>query len=270
MAAKNSKKVEPVRKPYLTGSWHGADARKLALRCMLAGLILTLVLALSSMIVSMNSVWLRLLIVLLFEGLCFYYRFMQGGAQGEADVTLGEIMYRRQENGQPIASQDRDRCFHKAKGFFAVALGMLPFFVFTLIYALIAKPVSFTLGALPSWMSDLRYQTEMGDALQYYNAAGQMGALDVMRVIDRVLILPWVTALSPLGNSALTLAEKLSPLLIWVAPLGYGFGYLQGVSRRVAVNTGIKEGTQRRERREKKALKQRQRQRQSKQPEQLI
>ncbi|MCI5956113.1 MAG: hypothetical protein MRZ54_03925, partial [Clostridiales bacterium] len=70
-----------------------------------------------------------------------------------------------------------------------------------------------------------------------------------------------------LGDHAALMAERLSPLLVLVAPLGYGVGYMQGQKVRNKINTGIQMGDEKKRRRERKARKQRQR---SKSPERLI
>ena len=76
-----------------------------------------------------------------------------------------------------------------------------------------------------------------------------------------------IAVFSYTGNDAALLAERLSPLFVLLAPLGYGLGYTQGRKLRDKINTGIKMGDDRKKRRERKARKQRQR---SKSPERLI
>ena len=49
-----------------------------------------------------------------------------------------------------------------------------------------------------------------------------------------------------MGNDAALLAERLSPLFVLLAPLGYGVGYTQGKALRDKINTGIKMGDDRR------------------------
>ena len=92
-------------------------------------------------------------------------------------------------------------------------------------------------------------------------------AVDVMRVIDRALVMPFINVASYIGDSAALTVERLSPLLLLIAPLGYGFGYRQGLNLRTKINTGIKMGDDKKKRKERKARKQRQR---SSSPERLI
>ena len=57
-----------------------------------------------------------------------------------------------------------------------------------------------------------------------------------------------VNVFSYTGNDAALLAERLSPLFVLLAPLGYGLGYTQGRKLRDKINTGIKMGDDRKKR----------------------
>ena len=70
-----------------------------------------------------------------------------------------------------------------------------------------------------------------------------------------------------MSNDAALLGARLSPLVVLLAPQGYGLGYTQGKTLRDKSNTGVKMGDERKKRRERKARRQRQR---SKSPERLI
>ena len=69
-----------------------------------------------------------------------------------------------------------------------------------------------------------------------------------------------------MGNDAALLAERLSPLFVLLAPLGYGLGYTQGKPARQNQHR-YQNGRRPKKRRERKARRQRQR---SKSPERLI
>ena len=246
----NSKKpVAQVKKPILKGSWHGKDAWKLALKRMLSMLAVTVIYLIAGMLLSFESLWGRLLSCIAVAGLVIYYPYYQGMVRGENDAAFAEIMYTRQE------------------GMFAALVGAAPFVAFAVVYAVLTRPITYTLGVLPSWTEALMRQSEFGDALRYYENVGSMGVMDILRVIDRAMILPFVNVFSYTGNDAALLAERLSPLFVLLAPLGYGLGYTQGRKLRDKINTGIKMGDDRKKRRERKARKQRQR---SKSPERLI
>lgn len=264
---KNKKTVEIVKKPILTGSWHGKDAWRLAFKRMLSMLAVTFIYLIAGMLLGFESLWGRVLACAAVVGLAAYYQYAQGMTQGQGDAAFAEIMYAREQDGRAVTTTDRERCFHPMKGLFAAAVGVLPFFAFTVVFAVITRPITYALGVLPSWTEGMMRQAEFGDALRYYTHTSGMTALDVMRVIDRAMIMPFVNVFTYLGDGAALLAERLSPLFVLIAPLGYGLGYMQGKKLRDRINTGIKMGDDKKKRRERKARRQRQR---SKSPERLI
>ncbi len=270
MQNKGTKKkaaIKEVRKPILTGSWHGKDAWKLALKRALAMIALTAVYLIMGMLLTFDSMWGRILTCAGVVFVAGYYLYAAGMAQGQTDAAFGEILYNRQEKQQPIPEEERERSFHPMKGLFAVLVGAAPFVVFALVFALITEPIVYRLGALPAWASSLTAQTEFGDALLYYEKMGSMGTMEVLRIIDRAMIMPFINVATYFGSDTALLAERLSPLLILIAPLGYALGYAQGPNVRARINTGIKVGDAKKKRKEQKARRMRQN---SKSPEQLI
>ena len=263
----NQKPVELVRKPIIPGSWHGKDAWKLAFKRVLSMLAISFVYLLAGAFLSFNNIWARLIISALIVFTVTYYQYASGITQGQADATYGEILYNRKENGHEVTKEDADRSFHRFKGLFAVAVGCIPFVLFTVVFACLTRPATYRLGALPAWTASMMEQTEFGSALAYYNSQPGMNALDVMRIIARAMIMPFINVATAMGADAALMAERLSPLFILIAPLGYGLGYTQGLIARARINTGIKMGDDKKKRRERKKRKQRQR---SKTPERLI
>lgn len=269
MQNKGTKKptVEEVKKPFLQGSWHGRDAWKLTLKRALSILAVSALYLLVGALLNFEGLWARILTCVAIVGLVVYYQFYQGMTQGENDTSFGEIMYARQADGREVTAGDRERCFHAFKGFFAALMGAVPFVVFAIVFACLTKPVGYALGVLPSWTEGMLQQSEFGDALRYYQTQSGIGAFDIMRVIDRAMVMPFINVATYFGEDATVLVERLSPALILLAPVGYGLGYLQGPALRTRINTGIKMGDEKKKRRERKARKQRQR---SKTPERLI
>ena len=151
----NSKKpVARVKKPILKGSWHGKDAWKLALKRMLSMLAVTVIYLIAGMLLSFESLWGRLLSCIAVAGLVIYYQYYQGMVRGENDAAFAEIMYTRQEGGRSVEKDDRARCFHPFKGMFAALVGAAPFVAFAVVYAVLTRPITYTLGVLPSWTED--------------------------------------------------------------------------------------------------------------------
>lgn len=264
---KKKPQVKEVKKPILQGSWHGKDAWKLALKRALSVLAVSVIYLLVGALLNFESLWARILTCVAIVGLVVYYQFYQGMAKGENDASFGEIMYVRQAEGKEVTAGDRERCFHIFKGLFAALVGALPFVVFAIVFACQTKPVGYVLGVLPSWTEGMLQQSEFGEALSYYQSRAGIGAFDIMRVIDRAMVMPFINVATYFGEESTVLVERLSPVLLLLAPVGYGLGYIQGPALRTRINTGIKMGDEKKKRRERKARKQRQR---SKTPERLI
>ena len=264
---KKTKPVEIVQKPIVKGSWNGKDALKLAFKRMIVMLAVAVIYLIAGIMLAFEGMWGHILSCIFTVFVTAYYLYGSGVSKGQTDAAFGEILYEREKNGHAITDDDRQRSFHPMKGLFATLVGAAPFVVFAIIFACLTKEYTYQLGNLPAWASSLTAQTEFGDALHYYELQTSMGAIDFMRIIDRTMIMPFINVASCFGNKAVLLTERLSPILILVAPAGYALGYAQGLNFRTKINTGIKMGDDKKKRRERKARKQRQ---QSKAPERLI
>lgn len=263
--------VEIVRKPILQGSWHGKDARKIAFKRFMSVIATTAIYLFGSILLGMDALWGRILMgVTLVVGVT-YYQYVHGLNQGENDTAYGEIIYARRESGKTVPAEECERSFHPMKGLFAALVGSAPFVLLTLVFAFMAKPVYYAINVLPSWAEGLMTQTEFAAGLSYYAVSETMAVVDIMRVIVRSMIMPFVNIASSFGVDEMLLVERLSPILVLISPLGYGIGYMGGQRLRDQVNTGIKMGDERKKKREMKARKKRQRQqRPAKGPERLV
>ncbi len=261
--------VEEVKKPILTGSWHGRDAWALAGKRALSFLATAVIYLIAGMLMTFDGLWIRVVVCVIVVGAVAYYQYTHGILKGENDAAFGEIMYAHQAEGKTVDPIDRQRCFHPLKGVFATLVGFVPFLAVTLIFALLTTPSRYTLGVLPSWTQGFMEQTEFADALGYYTLNTGLDAMAILRIVVRAMIMPFINVAVAIGDDAALLAERLSPLLLLIAPMFYGLGYSRGLHLRARINTGIKMGDEKKKRRERKARKQRQRQR-SKEPERLI
>lgn len=239
----------------------------MARKCAFFVILVTFVYLFAGLLFAFDDFWGRVLISGAVVAGAGYYLYMNGAVQGQNDAAYGEIIYNRRAEGRTVPQEECERSFHPFKGFFAVLVGCAPFMLFALVFAFMTEEVTYRLGALPAWTDSLMHQTEFADGLQYYKSQSGLGTMDILRVIDRVMIMPFINAAMPLGNRAVLWMERFSPLLVLVAPMGYAIGYAQGMMVRTKINTGIKMGDDKKKRKERKARKQRQR---SKTPERLI
>lgn len=267
MQKKTKTPPEPVVKPILRGEWNAKETWKLVPKRFLSTLLVAVVFVFFSVMASLDNPVLRIAVSAAVILLVFYYQATRGMEMGEKDAAFSEIMYERQQEGRSVTGEDRARCFHPLRGFAATFFGVLPFVLLCIVYAFVAKRWSYELGVLPSWMNSNLMHNEMGDALSYYNTTRSMGVNDVLRIIVRCLTMPYINIAGAIGNDAILLAERLSPVFVLLAPMGYGVGYTRGPALRTRINTGIRQGVEKKKRKEMKARKKRQH---SSAPERLI
>lgn len=258
---------ETVVKPILVGDWKSAATWKMAPKRTLSTLLIALVYVFCSVMASLDNPVLRIIVSAAVILMVFYYQRTKGMEAGEKDAAYSEIMYQRQQEGKAITAEDRDRCFHPLRGVFATLLGVLPFVIICLIYAFMAKRWTYELGVVPSWMKNSLVHEEIKDALNYYVVNRSMNAVDALRIVARCLTMPFINIAGVLGKDATLWAERLSPLFVMIAPMGFGVGYSRGHALRTRINTGIKQGVDKKKRKEQKARRKRQR---SSSPERLI
>lgn len=258
---------KPVVKLILNGEWNAAETWKLVPKRFLSMLLVAVAFIFFSVMAGVEQPTLRLIISAAIIILMFYFQMTKGMEVGEKDAAFSEIMYERQQEGRAVSEEDRARCFHPLRGFVATFFGILPFVLMCLVYAFVAKRWEYQLGVLPSWTDNLLMHEEMGDALAYYGATRAMTFADGLRVVVRCLVMPYINFAGTFGNDAVLWAERLSPLLVMIVPMGFGVGYMQGHALRTRINTGIMQGVEKKKRKEMKARRKRQR---SSAPERLI
>lgn len=261
---KNKKTIKPVHKPFLRGTAVDGATLGSAAKLFLSLFGLVLVNLLLGTMVSWNNRWLTILFncALLLVVYAVYYQ--NGTAKGTAAVSQGEILLQRQEAGRRVDGKEQATCYHPAKGFIIGLLGLAPALVCCVLLAFVAQMQYTGLGALPSWIANLQRQSESAGALAMYSVRTPMGMEGVLRVIVRMLLMPYVNMVGADNREGLLVLERLSLLPMLLPGLSYGIGYLQGESIRSKVHTEIAMGKRKRARKEKKR-----RQAQAQAPEQL-
>lgn len=245
-------KVLPVKKPYLKGNAFSLLAVRRGLSVfayIVASAVLFLFLG---QIMALDAAWLRIAInAAILAGFASMF-YTSGVNQGENDVSFAEIALARRQEGKPVGKEDLNRCFHPAKGYVTMFFGALPFVLLCLAYAFMARKETYSLGALPSWLSAYQNRLDISLALSYYSDLEAFGLEDALRVLTRLIIFPFVNIVGPDNPDGLLLVERLSPLLVLLAPCFYGVGYQRGEAWRALVHGGIASNAKRAARRQKK------------------
>lgn len=250
-----SGKTEQVTKPYLTGSPTDERTVKGAFG-FFGGLILTGVISfLICSTLSMDSGVLRIALNLAVEALVLVLFYNNAVGRGADAVARGEILYQRQEKGRTFSASEKAMCFHPLKGFLTGAIGTIPILLCAIVLAVTARRQVTGYGALPNWLSTYQDRSEVGDALVAYTIREGIQFTDVLRILIRVAVMPFVSMAGTENQNTLLLVERLSPVIVMLPALAYGTGYLQGRQQRTKIHTGIEESKKTRAKRERKARK---------------
>ncbi len=257
MANNGRKPVKPVVKPYLTGN--PTDERTIPgalgfFGVFLMALVMTF---LVSSVMTMDNSVLRIALCAVVELLVLFIFYNNAVGRGTEAVARGEILYQRQEKGLPFSESEQAICFHPAKGFVTAMLGSIPILICAVLLAVTARRQTTSIGTLPGWMSVYQRRSEIGDALVAYTASTGLGLEDILRMIVRIAIMPFVSMVGAENRDGMLLLERLSPVLLLLPALAYGTGYLRGRGERTRIHTGIAESNRKRVRKEKKARKMR-------------
>ncbi len=250
-----SGKPEQVTKPYLTGSPTDEGTVKGALG-FFGGLILAGILSfLVCSTLSMDSGVLRIALNLAVEALILVLFYNNAVSRGADAVARGEILYQRQEKGRTFSASEKAMCFHPLKGYLTGAIATVPILVCAILLAVLARRQVTGYGALPGWISVYQDRSEVGDALVAYTIREGIQFTDVLRILIRIAVMPFISMAGGENQDALLLVERLSPIIVLLPALAYGTGYLQGRQQRTRIHTGIEESKKNRAKRERKARK---------------
>lgn len=254
-AAKKKKPVTPVIKPYLKGDLTDShmlrDSAKvfgmLAVSCFLFLFV--------SVIMMIDNPVLRVLVnsvILVIVWLIFY---SIGAGTGTAITGRSEILLQRKERGIEVGKEDQASCFHPLKGYVIALIGTVPFFVLAVYLMLVSKKQFTGIGALPSWLSAYSSRDEVYAPLVAYRMSEGLSFEGIVRMLVRLVLMPWFSMAGSENKEGLVLFEKLSPVLILIPALFYGFGYSKGQSFRSKVHTDIAANRRKRAKKEKKERK---------------
>ena len=269
MSENKKKEVKPVTKPFAKGSptdentWKNAAAH--------FGMMVAMA-VMSFLVCSMtgvDSLILRLLMngLIIFVILMVFYQ--RGINHGSDAVARGEIIYQRDERNLPVSNSERKLSYHPAKGFLNGLIGTIPFLIFAIVFAFMAERQVTGAGVLPSWTGVYLRRTEIGGPLAAYTQPVGLAFTDILRILVRICVMPFISLVGAENSSGMLLVERLSPVILLLPALASGIGYLQGVSIRTKVHTEIAENKKKRARRERKARKARLNNLKPKGPEQL-
>ena len=155
------------------------------------------------------------------------------------------------------------------EGFINALIGTLPILIPALILAFRTTVLTTEAGTLPSWMQAYAGRSEIGDALINYTQPEAMDAVDYIRAFIRICIMPFVNVIGHDSKNGMFLLERISPLIVMLPSVFYGFGYMSGRKIRTRIHTVISENDKNRIRKERKRIRKQNTQARRREPEQL-
>ena len=178
--------------------------------------------------------------------------FNKGSTQGAEAVARGEILWQKQEKGQTFSESEKRICFHPMKAYVIGIIGTLPLLLVAVIFAINTQVMTTTAGTLPSWMQAYLRRDEVAGPLVSYTQSAGMSMTEILRIIVRIAIMPFISLIGSNDHNGVYIIEKLSPIILMLPACAYGTGYLTGPNARAKIHTAISENDRRRKRREKK------------------
>ena len=260
-------KVNQINLQYLRAPLLSKDTFKLAVKCFFSILLSAIAYLVCMVLFTADNDIFKIVVSLAIVGVALLFQYSSGITKGVAQCTFAEILFINKQEGKLVSTQELNKAYNPLKGIVAVLIGASPFILIAIVYAFITSYDYYSLGALPTWLNPYRLQGEFADALSYYSTAYTFSLQDFLKIIVRLLVFPFVSIADIFGKEAILWVERFSPILLLIAPMGYGIGYFYGENERKKILKGILIGDKKKKRTEKKARKARQ---QSKSPERLI
>ncbi|MBR6752762.1 MAG: hypothetical protein IKM05_01860 [Clostridia bacterium] len=250
----NKKNKKPLLfKPYYKGSlWTGGDMIKQGLKVFCYFLFFCIMYAIVGSTLSFDSFVLRLICNGLVLFICASVIFNKGLVQGEDDVGLGEIVYARLDEGKPVEEMEKKKSYRSLRGWLIFLLAIVPVLAVTLPGAIYAEREMYVSQPTPSWVQSFESQDEIYQPLLHQTMRESATGMDVLRLISRLLILPYVGIFTTENKDTLLLLEQLAPLLAILPGIAYPIGYMMGPYARARVHGDIAANKRRQKRRQKK------------------
>ena len=266
---KKAPQVKEIVKPFVRGDAFDENTAKGCLKFFGTMVVIILVSFIACSATAFGSTVLRLGLNLAVIAVQMMLYFNFGTNYGTEAVSRGEILYTKKERNQEYSESERKVSYHPAKGFINAAIGTLPILIPTLILAFRTTVLTTEAGTLLSWMQTYANRSEIGDALINYTHPEAMNAIDYIRALIRICILPFVNVVGHDSKNLMFLLERISPVIVMLPSVFFGFGYMKGKKIRNRIHTVISENDKSRIRKEKKRIRKQNNQVRGRKPEQL-
>ena len=218
------KKQAPIRK----ANRYMKEAPGIAARLMLYALVTVVLGLLLSVIQGIPNATLRtgMAALLCFAVVAFY--FIEGMSRGTGDAMNSRQMAKLEKAGHIVDEREDASCYHPLK---ALAGSMMLFgipLVLAIVLAVNAKPYTYELQDLPTWMSSsYGLREDIMAPLGVYTQALTTTLMDWIRIVVRLFMLLFINFFGEVQTS-IEIIDRLSPLFILLYPIAYVAGYMCG------------------------------------------
>ena len=218
------KKQAPIRK----AKRYMKEAPDIAARLLLYVVVTVVLGLLLSVIQGVPNAMLRMGMAALlgFAVLAFY--FMEGMSRGTSDAMNSRQMAKLEKMDHVVDAREDASCYHPLKA----VMGSMMLFAIPLVLAIVlavnAKPYTYELQDLPSWISgSYGMREDVMAPLGAYTQALTTSVMDWIRIVVRLFMLVFINFFGEIQTS-IELIDRLSPLFILLYPIAYVAGYLCG------------------------------------------
>ena len=218
------KKQAPIRK----AKRYMKEAPGIAARLLLYAVVTVVLGLLLSVIQGVPNAMLRMGMAALlgFAVLAFY--FMEGMSRGTSDAMNSRQMAKLEKMDHVVDAREDASCYHPLKA----VMGSMMLFAIPLVLAIVlavnAKPYTYELQDLPSWISgSYGMREDVMAPLGAYTQALTTSVMDWIRIVVRLFMLVFINSFGEIQTS-IEMIDRLSPLFILLYPVAYVAGYLCG------------------------------------------
>lgn len=239
MQPKKKKKTPVVYKPFYQGEiWIGSNIKN-ALKLLGSYLFFTVLYVITGSSLSALGTVLRIIANVMILVVCGGVMYTHGANAGDSEVALGEIVHARLEEGKQVDEKDKKMSYRNLRGVVVFLLALVPLMLITVPAALTAEKQVYALQSLPTWVDSYVGHDEIYAPLEYYRQGDPMNLMDILKMISRLLVYPFVCMVGTKNLDGILLIDKLCPLLAALPGLGYVFGYFSGPYQRARVHGDI-------------------------------
>ena len=254
MQAKKKKKTPLVYKPYYKGDvWVNSNIKN-ALKLLGYFLFFTILYVVAGSSLSGGSIVIRLIANILVLVVCGGVMYTNGANLGDGEVALGEIVHARLEEGKAVDEKDKKQSFRNVRGLIIFLLAIVPILLITVPAALTAEKQMYALQSLPSWVDSYQGHDEIYAPPDYYRTADRTGLMDILQLLSRLLVYPFICMVGTDNLDMLLLVDRLAPVLAVLPGIAYVAGYQMGPYLRARVHGDIARNIRKQKKKQKKQI----------------